>query len=291
MILSAIAKSNAQKKASALANTQRVAQPPTHPIILCHGLFGFNTIGGIVDYWNDIPEALRGAGADVFVAEVPATSAVETRAARLKEQIVAKYRGRSVHLIGHSMGGLDCRYLVSHLLNDEAFNVVSVTTIATPHRGSPAADIIGGTGVAELAVVRAVMNLLPVGSGDGQAFASLSTANSRTFNACTPDRPGVRYFSWGASFIPGALDALTWGATHLHISLTQGENDGVVSLTSAQWGEYLGTVKGVNHTEIIGHKFVYTRPTDVLNFLGGQPPFDYKQFYVKHLSKLTEVEK
>jgi hypothetical protein len=48
----------------------------------------------------------------------------------------------------------------------------------------------------------------------------------------------------------------------------------------------------VNHTEIIGHKFTQTRPTDVLNVLGGQAPFDHKKFFVEHASMLAkEVEK
>ena len=39
---------------------------------------------------------------------------------------------------GHSMGGLDCRALVH--LRDLEFEVLSITTVGTPHRGSPYAD-------------------------------------------------------------------------------------------------------------------------------------------------------
>jgi triacylglycerol esterase/lipase EstA (alpha/beta hydrolase family) len=63
---------------------------PINPIILVHGLFGFDTLFGIADYWKDIPEALRAAGAEVYVARVSATSAVETRAAELAYQIGKK---------------------------------------------------------------------------------------------------------------------------------------------------------------------------------------------------------
>lgn len=94
---------------------------PKNPIILCHGLLGFDTLFGIVNYWNEIPEVLKAAGAEVLVARVSATSATETRAAELVKQIARTYPGRSVHLVGHSMGGLDCRYLVSHLLDDAGF--------------------------------------------------------------------------------------------------------------------------------------------------------------------------
>lgn len=118
---------------------------PINPIILVHGLFGFDTLFGITDYWKDIPEALRAAGAEVYVARVSATSAIETRAADLAYQIGKAYPGRSVHLIGHSMGGLDCRHLTTHLMKGLNFRVLSVSTFATPHRGSPVADLVATT--------------------------------------------------------------------------------------------------------------------------------------------------
>ncbi|KAF9102493.1 hypothetical protein BGX29_004542 [Mortierella sp. GBA35] len=37
------------------------------------------------------------------------------------------------------MGGLDCRYLISHL-HDKNYDVKSLTTLSTPHRGSPVMD-------------------------------------------------------------------------------------------------------------------------------------------------------
>lgn len=117
---------------------------PRHPIVLCHGLFGFDKLFG-QDYWPQIPEAFLKMGAECFVARVDATSAVETRAEQLMQQINRKYPGGSVHLIGHSMGGLDCRYLVTHLLHRASFNVLSVTTVSTPHRGSPVADAVLAT--------------------------------------------------------------------------------------------------------------------------------------------------
>jgi triacylglycerol lipase len=117
------------------------AAVPQNPIIFCHGLFGFDTLFGL-DYWNGIPETLQRAGAQVFVTKVPPTSDIRERATVLLDQINRKYAGCSVHLIGHSMGGLDSRYLVSHLMKDALFKVLSVTTVCTPHRGSPAADTL-----------------------------------------------------------------------------------------------------------------------------------------------------
>ena len=46
-----------------------------YPIVLVHGLFGFDNIGP-VDYWYGIPSALRSDGAKVYVAG-PAGAKVE----------------------------------------------------------------------------------------------------------------------------------------------------------------------------------------------------------------------
>ncbi len=54
------------------ANTQ-------YPILLVHGLFGFDRIGTF-ELFHDIKQALRSAGARVFVPHLSATHSNETRA-------------------------------------------------------------------------------------------------------------------------------------------------------------------------------------------------------------------
>ena len=71
----------------------------------------------------------------------------------------------------------------------------------------------------------------------------------KNFNRSVPDRSDIRYFSFGASFNP------TWGsvfrASHDIIDKEEGPNDGLVSIQSAIWGEYKGTLRNVNHLDII----------------------------------------
>ncbi|KAG8754105.1 hypothetical protein FRC11_006864 [Ceratobasidium sp. 423] len=286
MITSAIIKHKAKKRAQD-PDAFQIGPMPENPIVLCHGLFGFDTLFGIVNYWRDAPKALRTAGAEVLVTRVSPTSATEDRARELLAQVNKEYAGRSVHLIGHSMGGLDCRYLVSHLMENATFKVLSVTTVSTPHWGSPVADVVMSSHVTEVPGFEEFMNLLPMGKGDGGAFESLSTEKAREFNATTPNVEGVRYLSWGCRFVPGVIDAPVWLAPYGIIHSKEGQNDGMVSVSSAKWGEYLGTIKGVNHTEIIGHKFTETRPRDLLNAVTGKM-FDYQKFYLEHAKYLAE---
>ena len=71
----------------------------------------------------------------------------------------------------------------------------------------------------------------------------------REFNKVVLDDRDVKYFSFGASFTP------SWGsvfrASHNIIAEKEGENDGLVSVSSAMWGEYKGTLQNVNHLDII----------------------------------------
>ncbi|KZT54671.1 alpha/beta-hydrolase, partial [Calocera cornea HHB12733] len=236
---------------------------PHNPMIFCHGLLGFDAItlplppplGSFslppIYHWRGITDVLRTNGVEVYVMRVPATSGIAQRAEVLRDKITEKCRGRKVHLVGHSMGGLDCRYLTSKL--ECEFEVLTVTTVSTPHRGSSFADycvheLIGRERLP--AVISLIDTILPYSDGDGTAFEQLTTTHMREFNEEVPDKPGVRYFSWGATYEPGLVDSFRW--PHGVILAKEGPNDGLVSVQSAQWGEYEGTVTHVNHLDLIG---------------------------------------
>ncbi|MFV0487792.1 MAG: esterase/lipase family protein, partial [Vibrio fluvialis] len=57
-----------------------------YPIVLVHGLFGFDTLAG-VDYFYGIPQSLTKDGATVYVAQVSATNSTELRGEQLLEQV------------------------------------------------------------------------------------------------------------------------------------------------------------------------------------------------------------
>lgn len=148
------------------------------------------------------------------------------------------------------MGGLDCRYLCSQLTSRN-FKVLSVSTVATPHRGSSFANhFLETLGKARLPGFLSLLDLLPNGGGDGKAFEFLTLESMAEFNAKTPDVEGVKYFSWGATYDPGFVD--TWKWSHGVILEKEGPNDGLVSIESAKWGTYVGTLHDVNHLDLVG---------------------------------------
>ncbi|KZV93779.1 alpha/beta-hydrolase [Exidia glandulosa HHB12029] len=271
---------------------QKYASPKL-PVVFCHGLLGFDkvSLGPVplqISHWRGIQEVLQANGVEVLITRVPATSSPSDRAKVLAQKIEEVYPGREVHLIGHSMGGLDCRYVASQIF-PRNFIVKSVTTIASPHKGSAFADhflsLIGGT--QRIPSVVAMLDMLPIGGGDGGAFKSLTLESMRKFNELVLDAPGVEYFSWGATFEPGLLDAFKY--PHSVILEKEGPNDGLVSVESAKWGTYLGTLEGVNHLDLVG--WINQARYKWADFMGRTIPFKPGTFYLgvcDHLARVVE---
>lgn len=218
------------------------------PIVLVHGVLGYDEIRvgnwTVARYFPDIPEYLGAAGNRVLVARLSPTGSVAQRAAQLKAFLNREVPHEPVHLFAHSMGGLDSRYLVSRL--DMSARVLSLTTLGTPHRGSPFAD----WGLRRFeSLVQGLCNLFDVAL---HGFHDLTTARCRAFNQQVPDAPGVRYFSVAGQWErhwphPG------WELTHRIVRAQEGPNDGVVSLASARYGESC-EVWDADHLSLINWK-------------------------------------
>lgn len=179
---------------------------------------------------------------------MPPAGSIEARAARLGEVIAKKANGKSVSIIAHSMGGLDSRYMISRLKPPEV-NVLSLTTIASPHRGSAFADyMFEQIGPRRIQRLYSVMDYFGLESG---AFAQLTRKYMQEeFNPNTPDLDGVRYYSYGASLEPQRWSVFR--PSHDIIKRLEGaDNDGLVSVPSSVWGKYQGTLVGVSHIDLI----------------------------------------
>jgi triacylglycerol lipase len=203
-------------------------------IVLVPGLFGFDEmrVGRWIlgRYFPEIPEILSAAGNQVLVARVFPTLGIAERAQQLKTFIDTYLPGQALHLIGHSMGGLDCRYLISRL--GMADYVQSLTTVGAPHRGTVFADWCTRR------LERLVRPLLQHLGIPYQAFYDLTTERCLQFNEEVPNAPQVRYFS-----VAGQAQA-SWRTPQLRMSQgivteVEGPNDGLVSVASAAWGEQL----------------------------------------------------
>ncbi|KND88898.1 Lipase 2 [Tolypocladium ophioglossoides CBS 100239] len=239
---------------------------PKYPIVLAHGLLGFSELSlsaalPPLQYWHGIKQALTAQGCPrVITASVPPSDAIEARAAKLAADIAAASafdpspspsRPTPVNIIAHSMGGLDARYMISHLLRATPnVRVASLTTISTPHRGSTFADYLLKEGAGPIYLPKLYGVLQRAGLGT-KAFAQLTTRYmADEFNPRTVDDPSVRYFSYGAVMNEPPLLS-PFRLSYRVIGEAEGPNDGLVSVDSSRWGTYEGTLLGVSHLDLI----------------------------------------
>jgi hypothetical protein len=106
-------------------------------------------------------------------------------------------------------------------------------------------------------------------------FRDCRPAACAEFNAKTPDHPGVRYFSVAGEVSPGRLTPVLRRAWTI-LSPVEGPNDGMVSVASARWGEYLGTI----------HADHYAQTPDAV-FLRPGEDFDTLSFYSRLVEDLA----
>lgn len=127
--------------------TKRLSSDVTetdYPVVLVHGLGGFNQLFNFLNYFNGIPEALAEGGSDVYVTKTSSVNDAEYRGEQLLQQVqlITALTGKEkVNLIGHSLGGIDIRY-VAAVAPDK---VASVTAVASPEQGSKMADWVFDT--------------------------------------------------------------------------------------------------------------------------------------------------
>ncbi len=240
----------------------RALAVPRHPLVFCHGMLAMSMLRMQVpedtNYFVHLRPFLAERGVRALYPNVEPTGGVAARAEQLRDQI-QRWTDEPVNVIAHSMGGLDARFLISRL--GLAGRVRSLTTVASPHRGSGLADWFR---VHFRERVPLLLALEAFGVNvDG--FRDCQTDVCRAFNETAPDADGVRYFSYGAAVAPPRITPLLRRGWNILTPL-EGDNDGLVSVRSARWGEYLGTLSVDHFAQTPDGLFV--RPGENFDALG-----------------------
>jgi len=240
-----------------------------YPIVLVHGLFGFDSLGPL-EYFYGVPGALRSGGAQVYVTSVSAANSTEVRGEQLLfqvRQILAATGAEKVNLIGHSHGGPTSRYVAS--VRPDL--VASVTSIGGVNKGSKVADVlVGAAPDLVYSVGNALGGFLGLISGspslpqDAYAAAqSLSTAGTAAFNAHHPaglpttacgegahQANGVYYFSWsGATPYTNIFDPADPFLAVTSLAFGGAKNDGLVASCSSHLGRVIRDDYWMNHLD------------------------------------------
>ena len=251
-----------------------------YPVVFHHGLCGFDKIL-FVDYYYKIPEHLKSLGVDVHSTKVSPVATIKVRAQELATQIgriLAQTGASKVNLIGHSMGGLDARYLISTLGYGD--RVATLTTLGTPHQGTLIADLIYRA--VKSGKVDGIIDLLQSLTGRPPSCKDLPTRQcdrqtmrfawnirgvawnlseeflKNHFNPQNPPDPRVQYQSysgiasrWGWPGRPPKVEEV-FSPIYLYLKTISGDNDGLVPTTSAVHGFDRGILPA-DHLDLIGH--------------------------------------
>ena len=258
-----------------------------YPILLVHGLFGFDRIGSH-HYFHGIKQALNECGASVFVPIISAANDNEARGDQLLKQIHNLRRqvgAQRVNLIGHSQGALTARYAaaVAPLL------IASVTSVSGPNHGSEAADRLRQAFVpgslpetVAAALTTSFSSFLSAITGHRQlpqhaleALNALTTEGVAAFNLKYPQGlpatwggmgpeqvNDVLYYSW-SGIIKGSrlseslnlLDPLHNACRIFGSFFTREskQNDGLVGRFSSHLGHVIGSDYAMDHLDTINH--------------------------------------
>ena len=235
-----------------------IVRGPPLPVVLVHGLFGFDRIGvpGVkVHYFRGIVKHLESLGCHAHAVRLPASASVPDRAKILVDKIAALPHER-VDIIAHSLGGLDARYALAKL--GLATKVRALVTIGTPHHGTPLADLAtaGALGVARKAIAAIGVPL--------HALDWLSTAALEKFNAEIRDVTGVRYCCVvGGVRVPATPISIALSPLHAYLRRVAGANDGLVPVSSQYWGETIAEIEA-DHWQQVGWRMTVRGAFDAL---------------------------
>ena len=276
-------------------------------IILVHGILGFKKIGHVY-YFNGIKEYLEAKHrVNVFIPELDPTASIEVRGSQLRMQVLDALGvtgsapdlipEEDTHIIAHSMGGLDSRYILSPKNPDNiACYITSLTTVATLHRGTPLADLLfpffdGKSALPFFAWgERFLLKTLHALGISEQGLYDLTSEKASAFDKDYIDDNGIKYF-WTGGIGRDSFRKTSWPLLlgYMYIkrlaqNLDDETNDGAVPLASASHGEAIGELWYADHFDVVGHDLDHPP-------LGRPNNFNYLEQYDRIISRISSLTK
>lgn len=285
-IVSAEIKTETEKEYVNYERKGRFVCRTKYPLLLVHGVF-FRDFK-YFNYWGRIPGELKRNGASVYYGNHQSALSVKDSAGELSErikEIVSTTGCEKVNVIAHSKGGLDTRYAMANLGCSEY--VASLTTINTPHKGCKFAEhLLTKISPSVQENIAEAYNTAAKKLGDTNpdfmaAVKDLTaTACRETFSDMMPPE-GVFCQSFGSVLKNAKGGKFPLNFSYPLVKDHDGENDGLVSVESFDYGErceilYPEKNRGISHGDMID--------------LGREniEGFDVRELYVGIVSDLKE---
>ena len=256
-----------------------------YPLFFVHGM-GFRDDSPLYSYWGRITGRLKALGANVFFSNHDCIGPIRDNAIKIKarlDELIETEQLEKVNIIAHSKGGIEARYLISSL--GSAVRTASLTTFASPHRGIKALDSVCRIPFALPAADPLVNAYFKLWGDKNPQFKKtvmeLTCENMEKFNAENPNNPDVLYFSYAAK-MKNALSDPIFCLTFPIVKRVDGDNDGLIPIESAQWGNFKGIIenkngRGISHADVVDIRHA---PID---------GFDITDVYIEHIKELKKL--
>lgn len=224
-----------------------------YPVILVHGIALKDS--KVFRSFGKIDKKLKEQGYCVYVSRQDGFGTTANNAQQLKaeiERILQTENAEKVNLIAHSKGGLDCKYLISELCMED--KIASLTTLCTPHKGSPVASKIMKLPKFMLKFVAFWIDLWYKICGDKNpdSYAVCNELQKRDDEPlAVSDKVFCQSFS---TTMTNAKDNFVMSIPRLFFRQADNvENDGLVSVESAMFANYRGSCidEPVSHGQIV----------------------------------------
>ncbi|QSP95205.1 alpha/beta fold hydrolase [Marinobacter salinisoli] len=251
-----------------------------YPIVLVHGVTGFDTIGGLINYFHTIPWNLRRSGATVYTSSVSFVNSSEQRGQQLANYVNGLGHAK-VNLMAHSQGAPTSRVTASLIPH----KIASITSINGVNKGSKVADVIRGIippgsyvegGADAIAnALGGIVNELSDANNPQDGIAALETLTTRgttslndalgwkgvNKTSCSGTSEDVwingnkiKFFSWtGRGIWTNILDVSDPFLGITSKAFGREPSDGLVGVCSTMMGRVIGTHYDMNHVDAINH--------------------------------------
>ena len=243
-----------------------------YPIILVHGILlkdrkYFKAFG-------KIEKVLKEAGYHVYSSKTDGFGSIETNSIQLKEQILKILELEStdkVNIIAHSKGGLDSKYMIENL--DMSKYVASLTTLATPHKGSPIASALLKLPKFIICLTAWNINLIYKIFGDKhpdsyKVCLELRKQNDEIIKLDDEIFSQVYCQSYSATMKNSKDDFLMMIPHKIFNHYDNIDNDGLVSKESSQFGLFKGDCvdESLSHAQLVDLTFNKSKKQLVYDF-------------------------
>ncbi len=227
-----------------------------YPIVLVHGIVLKDSL--FLKAFGRIEQILKEAGYRVYTGQTDGFGTTDTNAQQLYEEItriIEETGCDKVNIIAHSKGGLDSKKMIMHYGMED--RVASLTTLCTPHKGSPVATAILKLPRPLLKFTAFWINLWYRLAGDKHpdSYAVChELALVRSVEESTRNFSRKIYCQSYSTTLDRGRDDFVMAVPLMfsHYFENDKPSDGLVSAESAAFGEYKGAVEGsISHSEIV----------------------------------------